>query len=123
MMAGYAAKRPACAAFSPGIRAFTHRLRGYNRYLTPNMLRQLLTLLAVISGFTLAAEPVAAAQGAVVSVASTDQKTDCQPVVVAPAQLVPARQIGVGSPDRLCINRPVVVTPPTVQLQADRARE
>ncbi|MDE1466542.1 hypothetical protein [Aurantiacibacter sp. D1-12] len=87
------------------------------------MLRQLLTLLAVISGLTLAAEPVSAAEGAVVSVASTDQNTDCQPIVAAPAQFIPARQIGVGSPDRPCINRPVVVSPPPVQLQADRARE
>lgn len=87
------------------------------------MLRQLLTLLAILSGLTLAAEPVSAAEGAVVSVASTDQNTDCQPILAAPAQLVAARQIGVGSPDVPCINRPAVVTPPTVQLQADRARE
>ena len=87
------------------------------------MLRQLLTLLAVISGFTLAAEPVSAAEGAVLSIASVGENADCQPVVAAPAQFAPARQIGVGSPDRPCIKRPVVITPPTVQLQADRARE
>ena len=87
------------------------------------MLRQLLTLLAVLSGFTLAAEPVSAAQGAVVSVASAGEAADCRPVVNAPMQLAATRQIGIGSPNRRCVRRPVVVTPPTVQLQVDRARE
>lgn len=87
------------------------------------MLRQLLTLLAVISGFTLAAEPVAAAQGAVVSVAAADQQAECMPVVSAPLQLVQARQASGDPRARPCPRRPVIVVAPAVQLKADRAHE
>jgi hypothetical protein len=87
------------------------------------MLRQLLTLLAVISGFTLAAEPVAAAQGAVVSVASADAQTDCAPIANAPLQMAEARQANRAQQALPYPARPAIVSVPTVYLQADRARE
>lgn len=87
------------------------------------MLRQLLTLLAVISGFTLAAEPVAAAQGAVMSVAAADQQAECPPVVSAPMQLAQARQASLAQRAIPCPRRPIIVVVPPVQIQADRAHE
>ena len=87
------------------------------------MLRQLLTLLAVISGFTLAAEPVAAAQGAVISVAVADQQAECAPVVSAPLQLTQMRQANRTQQANPCPRRPVIVVVPPVQIQADRAHE
>lgn len=87
------------------------------------MLRQLLTLLAVLSGFTLAAEPVAAADVRAVSVAAAQANEDCPRVVVAPLQL------GLEAPDQRaevqtrCRPSGVVVVTPPVQLKADRAHE
>lgn len=87
------------------------------------MLRQLLTLLAVISGFTLAAEPVSAAQGTAVSVTATSEAGDQQAAAYrlsehlrivektnAPILHVAERQIAI----------PLA---PAIRLQADRARE
>ncbi|WP_156169903.1 hypothetical protein [Aurantiacibacter luteus] len=91
-------------------------------YLTRLMLRQLLTLLAIISGFTLAAEPVSASDLRDVSVAAAAQDlADCRPVVVAPMQLGQAREQD-RTDSRRCQRR-VVVAAPAVQLRADRAHE
>jgi len=87
------------------------------------MLRQLLTLLAVISGFTLAAEPVSAADVRAVSVAATDSQTDCTPVVSAPMQFGTVRQSSSAAQPQPCPQRPVIVVSPPVMLQVDRARE
>lgn len=87
------------------------------------MLRQLLTLLAVISGFTLAAEPVSAAEADVVSIASLGENADCQPVVAAPLQFWGWWQSSTTTDPQPCVEPPVVVAAPTVQLQVDRARE
>lgn len=87
------------------------------------MLRQLLTLLAVISGFTLAAEPVAAAQGAVVSVAASSEAADQQPssyMLAEQLSIVDRRSAQTFEPagQRIAIGHA-----PSVRLQADRARE
>jgi len=86
------------------------------------MLRQLLTLLAVISGFTLAAEPVSAADVRAVSVAAAEQ-ADCTPVVTAPLQFGTVRRSRSTSQSLPCPQRPVIVVSPPVMLQIDRARE
>lgn len=87
------------------------------------MLRQLLTLLAVISGFTLAAAPVSAADAQSVSVAAAQAGQDCQTVVNLPLQLsAPALNQRAVEP-RPCPRPILIVVTPTVQLQADRARE
>ncbi|GGD52796.1 hypothetical protein GRI62_05190 [Erythrobacter arachoides] len=92
-------------------------------YLSFAMLRQLLTLLAVISGFTLVAEPVSATDLREISAAATAAQdlADCRPVVAAPLQLAQARQRD-RVDTRRCQRRIVVITP-AVQLQADRAHE
>ncbi|MCB2065490.1 MAG: hypothetical protein KDE15_02485 [Erythrobacter sp.] len=86
------------------------------------MLRKLLTLLAVISGLGLSAQPSLAAQASVVSVAAQVETQACQPVVAHPLMLTSgnaARQRNA----RPCRPVAVVIVTPTVQLQADRARE
>lgn len=86
------------------------------------MLRQLLTLLALISGLGLSAQPALAAEASVISEAAAANVEDCQAVVQQPLQLTVAaeRQREYARP---CDRRPVIVYVPTVQLQADRARE
>ncbi|GAA5057218.1 hypothetical protein GCM10023208_22430 [Erythrobacter westpacificensis] len=93
-----------------------------SRYLEVNMLRQLLTLLALISGLGLTATPAVAAQASVVSVAASGNVEDCQAVTTQPLQLVRAAQRAQRS-QTPCKPKPVTVWTPTVQLQADRARE
>lgn len=86
------------------------------------MLRQLLTLLALISGLGLATTPAVAAQASVVSVAAAGNAEECQTVSSQPLELSrgkPARQRAQAP----CQPKPVIVWTPTVQLQADRARE
>ncbi|WAT18540.1 hypothetical protein OZN62_02870 [Aurantiacibacter sp. MUD11] len=86
------------------------------------MLRQLLTLLAVISGLGLSAAPAVAAEASVISVAAAGASEDCQAVVSMPLEFSRgsmARSLR-GKP---CQPAPVIVITPTVQLQADRARE
>jgi|GEM_PF-1329180 len=93
-----------------------------NRYLTHYMLRQLLTLLALISGLGLATTPGVAAHASVVSVAAAGDVEDCKTIATQPLQFargfVSERQVPAP-----CRRKPVVVWTPTVQLQADRARE
>ena len=92
------------------------------RYLENDMLRQLLTLLALISGLGLTATPAVAAQANVVSVAAAGETADCQPVTTQPMQLMretPRNQ----QKQQACGQHPVIIWTPTVQLQADRARE
>ena len=86
------------------------------------MLRQLLTLLAVISGFTLAATPVSAADARAVSIAALQEKEDCKPVVHGPLQYGAQDQQQPADAKKPC-KKPVVVTAPPVMLHADRARE
>ena len=87
------------------------------------MLRQLLTLLAVLSGFTLAAEPVSASDLREISVAASaaQDQAECRPVISAPMQLGQAAQRD--RVDTRRCQRRVVVRTPSVQLQADRAHE
>ena len=86
------------------------------------MLRQLLTLLAVISGLGLSAQPALAAEASVVSVAASGDVEDCQTVVTRPLEFsrsLPARLRG----QKPCKPVVMIVPAPPVQLQADRARE
>lgn len=86
------------------------------------MLRQLLTLLALVTGLGLAATPAVAAQASIVSVAAAGDAEDCQTSPAQPLQLFR----GFSRAQRaksLCAPKPVIVWTPTVQLQADRARE
>lgn len=86
------------------------------------MLRQLLTLLALISGLGLATTPAVAAQASVVSVAAAGAAEDCQAVSAQPLEFTrgkPLRQ----RTQAPCTPKPVIVWTPTVQLQVDRARE
>ncbi len=87
------------------------------------MLRQLLTLLAVISGFTLAAEPVSATDARVVSVTSLVDQVECQPAASTQLQFRGGAQAATAAVDRPCLHQPVIVWTPTVRLQVDRARE
>ncbi|MBH5322805.1 hypothetical protein [Aurantiacibacter sediminis] len=87
------------------------------------MLRQLLTLLAVFSGFTLAAEPVQAAQGAVVSVASASECMEAQPAVYASVEHSAVAQASAVVADKGCEQRAQILPAPSIMLQADRARE
>ncbi len=86
------------------------------------MLRQLLTLLALISGLGLATTPAVAAQANVVSVAAMADSEDCKSTASRPLELV---SIVAGARDarKPCKPRPMVVWTPTVQLQVDRSRE
>ncbi|MEL1250087.1 hypothetical protein [Aurantiacibacter gilvus] len=86
------------------------------------MLRQLLTLLAVISGLGLSAQPALAAEASVVSVAASGDVEDCQTVVTRSLEFSRAASVNVRD-QRPCRPAVVVVIAPTVQLQADRARE
>ncbi len=86
------------------------------------MLRQLLTLLAVFSGFTLAAEPVRAAEAGIVSVQAMVDADDCKIIAIAPLQQMDSR-VASDADEGPC-RRPVIqVQAPTVMLQVDRARE
>ncbi|RIV87386.1 hypothetical protein D2V17_08300 [Aurantiacibacter xanthus] len=86
------------------------------------MLRRLLTLLAVMSGFALVAEPARAVEAGVVSMAEAADSGDCSTIVAAPLELSAGKAARVPMA-RPCAGRPVVVWSPTVQLQADRALE
>lgn len=87
------------------------------------MLRQLLTLLAVISGLTLVAEPARALDADVVSmVQASAEQGDCTVTVGPPLQLSEAG-LALASTAKPCKNVAIVVVTPPVQLKADRARE
>lgn len=86
------------------------------------MLRKLLTLLAVISGFALAAEPAVAAQSGVVSVAAARAAEDCA-VATAPVLEALAAPRSRNSRTQDCIRRALPVLVPTVMLRVDRSRE
>ncbi|RPF72561.1 hypothetical protein [Aurantiacibacter spongiae] len=86
------------------------------------MLRQLLTLLAVISGLTLAAEPVGPAQASVISIATSAETDACKPVTVPTLQV--SREPATRRDDgRRCRQRVPNGRVPTVMLRADRAHE
>lgn len=86
------------------------------------MLRQLLTLLALISGLGFTASPAVAAQADIVSVAAAGEAADCQTITAQPVEFYRgfSRAQRGQSP---CSPKPIIVWTPTVQLQADRARE
>lgn len=86
------------------------------------MLRQLLTLLALVSGLGLATTPAVAAQASVVSIASAGSAEDCQTSARQQVQQAPRSATG-RSTAAASILKPADVLMPTVQLQADRARE
>ncbi|KLI62776.1 hypothetical protein AAV99_13390 [Aurantiacibacter marinus] len=86
------------------------------------MLRQLLTLLAVISGFTLAAEPVSAADASLISIAAAEQ-ADCIAVVSTPVQLRQKSPVGDVPQAWPCATEPAIEPVPSVRIQVDRARE
>ena len=92
------------------------------RYLTHSMLRQLLTLFALISGLGFAATPAVAAHASVVSVAAAGETEDRQAVVSGPLELVhnlSSRHAATQSGP----SNPIFVTVPTVQIRVDRSRE
>lgn len=98
---------------------------GASAYLTRTMLRRLLTLLAIISGFTAMAAPasarVAALEEAQVQLAGESQQA-CR--IVEAEQLSVARQgVKQGAVILRCRARALAVITPTVQLSVDRARE
>lgn len=86
------------------------------------MLRQLLTLLALVSGLGLTATPAVAAQASVVSVAAAGDVQDCQTVTTQPAEFSRGIPSGSSAPTP-CGQKPIIVWTPTVQLKVDRARE
>ena len=86
------------------------------------MLRRLLTLLAVISGFALVAEPARAVEADVVSLTQAAVSGDCSTSVAAPLELSAAKAALVPIV-RPYTGAPVVGWSPSVQLQADRALE
>ena len=92
------------------------------RYLAKAMLRQLLTLMAVICGFTLTAQPVLAAQSNVVSVAQAAERADSAVQGTRPAQLAETIEFG-PSAFRPSEQPTLVVQVPTVMLRVDRSRE
>ena len=86
------------------------------------MLRQLLTLIAVISGLTLAAEPVRAADADVVSMVQATDQADS--AVIGAHSLQPAEApASHGTAMRPSTHAASTICQPTVQLQADRAHE
>ena len=87
------------------------------------MLRQLLTLFAVISGFTLVAEPVRAADADVVSMAQAVDQAACDAVSTRPLQATQTRVARVQLAKRPCSQPDFIVWVPTVQLRIDRAHE
>jgi len=86
------------------------------------MLRQLLTLLAVLSGFTLAAGPVTPAQASVVSVAQMAERSDCVVAGARPVELVGA-MVDKRSAKVACPRPVLVIHVPAVMLRVDRSRE
>lgn len=86
------------------------------------MLRQLLTLLAVFSGFTLAAEPVSAADAHLISVAAAEQ-ADCAAIVSMPVQLRQKSPVGDVLQASPCATQPAIAPAPSVRIQVDRSRE
>ena len=86
------------------------------------MLRQLFTLLAVMSGFALVAEPVRAAQADVVSMVLASDEADCAAAAMVPQPF--AQPIVAVAPAEVPLERsaPCVVVP-TVRMKVDRTRE
>jgi len=86
------------------------------------MLRQLLTLLAVISGFTLSASPVQATPASVVSVVQAAERGECIVQGSRPIQLTEISATGPRA-KRPCERTVLIVQVPTVMLRVDRSRE
>lgn len=87
------------------------------------MLRKLLTLLAVISGFTLVAEPARALDANVVSVSEAASASgDCVVIVGRPLELG-RQQLGEVDASTRCKRIVIRTWAPAVILKADRARE
>ena len=86
------------------------------------MLRQLLTLLAVITGLTAAVEPARALETGVARIELAERQANCTPqqggtvLQIAGSSATQARQAP-------CVRPAMSVRLPTVMLQADRARE
>ena len=86
------------------------------------MLRQLLTLLAIFSGFGLVASPAQAAQVSEITVAITGEAEDCKPVA---SPVLQGYELGLadGAEPIACRKKRIILPTPTVMLRADRARE
>lgn len=98
-----------------------HRLLPNHRYLKFSMLRQLLTLLAVISGLTLVAQPAHALDADIVSIAEAAD-SQCDIKGTAPIQLTTG-VIARAEQDKPCRKVRILIWIPPVMLQADRAWE
>nr|WP_305958829.1 hypothetical protein [Aurantiacibacter sp. 219JJ12-13]MDP5262200.1 hypothetical protein [Aurantiacibacter sp. 219JJ12-13] len=87
------------------------------------MLRQLLTLLALVSGLGLATTPAVAAQASVVSMAASGGDAE-ESRVAAPAARHLASGVVLGcAAEQSAAPAPPASRTPAVRLQADRARE
>ncbi len=88
------------------------------------MLRQLLTLLAILAGFAAVAEPVHAARAgaAVESVGQVEQAAPCRKARIV-LQLDEEPRKARAARERDCPGPRAGVIVPSVQLKADRARE
>ena len=85
------------------------------------MFRQVLTLLAVISGLTLVAEPARALDTDIVSIAEAADH-ECELKGTRPAELI-SGVIARAEQDKPCRKVKLVIWMPPVMLPADRAHE
>ena len=86
------------------------------------MLRQLLTLLAVFTGFTAAVEPARALDAGLASIELAERQSGC--VATQGGVVLQIAQAAETDARKAPCPRPVVIVHvPTVMLQADRARE
>lgn len=87
------------------------------------MLRQLLALLAVLSGLTVAVQPAQALSAGVESVSFASDVASCQDGAEAIAGRAVDRLQSRSDREKFCSRPVITVAVPTVMLQADRARE
>lgn len=86
------------------------------------MLRQLLTLLAVITGMTLTVAPAESARASEISVTAAAHSHDCERIVSVPMHIgVPHKRQP--AQRQKCPKAVVTVWVPTIMLGIDRARE
>lgn len=87
------------------------------------MIRQILALIALITGFAAVAEPAQARYADVQAVTQTVQRdAACKQGVVA-SQSITSQLWGRVDQSRICPRPRIVIIVPTVMLQADRAHE
>ena len=88
------------------------------------MLRQFLTLIAVITGLAATAAPAHAAESGVEAVQLALEQASChaRAEAAAPQQLVPGT-FATPPAQNMCLRPVLVIATPTVMLQVDRARD